>query len=334
MKNLLILAIFTLPLLAKELPPEVLSAVVANKFLATLDADQKAKANLPFTGDERENFHYTPHERAGLPLKEMNDAQKAAAMLLLDSTISEKGRLKISQVMTLEGLLAEIEKNPTFRDSSKYYVSIFGTPGDPKGWGWRFEGHHLSFNITLVAGKDISVTPTFLGTNPGEVREGRLKGLRALAEEEDIARTLVTTLLAAGKSAAVFSDKTPTDILSAEKRAVTALEPLGVSAADMTEAQRAALLNLISQYTGRYRSEIAKADMAKIEKAGIDKILFAWSGGTKLGEAYYYRIQGPTFLMECCNIQNQANHVHASWRDFTGDFGRDILGEHFKDSSH
>lgn len=334
MKIPLLLAIFTLPLFAKELPPEVVSAAVANKFLATLDIDQKSKAQFPFTGDERENFHYTPHERAGLPLKEMNDAQKAAAMLLLDTAISEKGKLKISQVMSLEGLLAEIEKNPTLRDSSKYYVSIFGTPGNPKGWGWRFEGHHLSFNITLVEGKDISVTPSFLGTNPGEVREGRLKGLRALAEEEDIARTLVNSLLAAGKSGAVFSDKPPADILSAEKRSVTALEPVGISAADMSESQRTALFSLISQYTGRYRSEIAKADMAKIEKAGFDKILFAWSGGTKLGEAYYYRIQGPTFLMECCNVQNQANHVHAAWRDFTGDFGRDILGEHYKNSSH
>ncbi|MEO5913703.1 MAG: DUF3500 domain-containing protein [Luteolibacter sp.] len=334
MKNLLICAFFTLPLVAKELPAEVVSAAAAEKFLATLTPEQKTKAELPFTGDERENFHYTPHERAGLPLKEMNDAQRDAAMKLLDTALSEKGKLKITQIMTLEGVLAEIEKNPTYRDSGKYYVTIFGTPGTAKGWGWRFEGHHLSFNITLVEGKDISVTPSFLGTNPAEVREGPHKGLRVLAEEEDLARALITTLLTAGKSAAVFSEKPPAEILSAENRTATVLEAVGITAADMSDTQRAALLKLISQYTGRYRSEIAAADMAKIEKAGIDKIRFGWAGGTKPGEAYYYRIQGPTFLMESCNVQNEANHVHASWRDFTGDFGRDILGEHFKGGSN
>lgn len=334
MKNLLILAFFTLPLLAKELPPEATSADAAEKFLASLDVDQKTKASLPFTGEERENFHYTPRNRAGLPLKDMNEAQRAAAMKLLETALSEKGKLKVTQIMTLEGVLAQIDHNPVYRDSGKYYVSIFGTPGTAKGWGWRFEGHHLSVNITLVEGKDISVTPSFLGSNPAEVREGEHKGLRVLAAEEDLARALITTLLAGGKTDAVFGDQPPGEILSGEKRAVTALDPVGIAAADMTEAQRTALLTLISEYTGRFRSEIAAADMAKIEKAGIDKIRFGWAGGTKPGEAYYYRIQGPTFLMECANVQNQANHVHATWRDFTGDFGRDILGEHFKDGSN
>ncbi|MES2657700.1 MAG: DUF3500 domain-containing protein [Verrucomicrobiota bacterium] len=334
MKNLLILAFFTLPLLAKELPPEVVSAAAAEKFLETLTPDQKTKAALPFTGDERENFRYTPRDRAGLPMKEMNDAQREAAMKLLDTALSEKGKLKVTQIMTLEGVLAEIEKNPTYRDAGKYYVTIFGTPGNAKGWGWRFEGHHLSFNITLVEGKDISVTPSFLGTNPAEVREGPHKGLRVLAAEEDLARALITTLLAAGKTTAVFSEKPPAEIISGENRTATALEPVGITAAEMSDTQREALLKLISQYTGRYRSEIAAADMAKIEKAGIEKIRFGWAGGSKPGEAYYYRIQGPTFLMESCNIQNQANHIHATWRDFTGDFGRDILAEHIKAGAH
>jgi hypothetical protein len=334
MKLLFLCAILAQPLMAEKLPPEVTSGAAATAFLDLLDADQKSKASFPFSGDERENFHYTPHERAGLPLKEMTEPQRAAAMKLLDTALSEKGKLKITQIIMLESVLAELEKDPVKRDSEKYYVSIFGTPGNPKGWAWRYEGHHLSVNITLVEGKDISVTPSFLGSNPGEVRDGKHKGLRVLAEEEDIARTLVGTLLAAGKSATIFSDKPPGEILSAEKRAVTALDPVGITAAEMTETQRTALLNLISVYTGRFRPEIAKADMAKIEKAGIDKIRFGWAGGTTPREAYYYRIQGPTFLMEAANVQNEANHVHAAWRDFTGDFGRDILGEHFKDGAH
>jgi hypothetical protein len=329
MKKLLFCAILSLPLGAAELPHAAISAA-AVEFLATLDDSQKAKAALPFPSDERENFRFTPRDRAGLPLKEMTETQREAAMKLLDSTLSEKGKLKATQIMILEGVLAEIENNPTRRDTGKYYVSIFGTPGDPKGWGWRFEGHHLSANITLVEGKGISGTPTFLGSNPGEVRQGKHKGLRVLAAEEDLARTLVSALLAAEKSAVIFSETPPAEILSAEERSVTALDPVGIPASEMSEAQRDALLTLISEYTGRYRSEIAAADMEKIKKAGIEKIRFGWAGGTQPGEAYYYRIQGPSFLMEAANVQNDANHVHATWRDFEGDFGRDLLREHYR----
>ncbi|MES2441009.1 MAG: DUF3500 domain-containing protein [Verrucomicrobiota bacterium] len=331
MKKLLILAFFSLPLLAKEPAPTNSAVAAAEKFLTTLDAPQKAKAALPFAGDERENFRFTPRDRAGLPLKEMTDAQREAAMALLDSALSEKGKLKVTQIMTLESILAEIEKNPTYRDNGKYYVSVFGTPGDVKGWGWRFEGHHLSINLTIIGDKVVSGTPTFMGSNPGEVRvEGKHKGLRVLAAEEDLARALVTTLIADGKSTVVFTGKPPSEIISAENRTATALEPVGLTADDMTATQREALLTLIAEYTGRYRSEIAAADLAKMKAAGIEKIRFGWAGGTKPGEAYYYRIQGPTFLMEAANIQNNANHLHATWRDFTGDFGRDLLKEHLE----
>lgn len=329
MKILLISLVLAMPLYAKELPAPVLTATAAANFLATLEPAQKAKANLPFDGDERENFHFTPRDRAGLPLKEMTDAQREAAMKLLDSALSEKAKLKITQIMTLEGLLAEMEKDPVKRDPGKYGLIVFGTPGDPKGWGWRFEGHHLSFNITWV-GEKSSVTPSFLGSNPGEVRAGRLQGLRVLAAEEDLARTLVSTLVATGKPAVIFSEKPPVEIITAENRTATALDPVGVPASEMTETQRSALLTLIAEYTGRYRSEVAATDMAKIKAADTEKVRFGWAGGTQPGEAYYYRIQGPTFLMEACNVQNDANHVHAAWRDFDGDFGRDLLSEHYQ----
>ncbi len=316
-----------MPAFAGDLPPAAAATAAAEKFLGTLDEGQKAKAKIPFASDERGNFHYTPRDRAGLPLKEMKDDQRAAAMALLDSALSEKGKLKATQIMTLEGVLAELENNPTFRDAGKYTVSIFGTPGDDAGWAWRFEGHHLSVNVTL-AGGGISVTPSFLGANPASVPRGPHEGLRVLAEEEDLARTLVTTLLAAGKSTAVFSDAAPREILTGENRTATALDPVGIPASEMKETQQAALIHLISTYTGRYRSAIADADMAKIKKAGIAEIRFGWAGGTKRNEPYYYRIQGPTFLMESANVQNQANHIHAVWRDFEGDFGRDLLREH------
>jgi hypothetical protein len=331
MKKILLLAFLSLPLHAQEAGTDQ-SATAAEKFLATLDAPQKTKASLPFSADERENFHFTPqNNRAGLPLKEMTDAQRAAAMALLDSALSEKGKLKVTQIMTLESILAEIEKNPTYRDNGKYFVTIFGTPGDDKGWGWRYEGHHLTLNLTYLHGKAVSVTPSFMGSNPGQVRvEGKHKGLQVLAAEEDLARALVTTLVADGKSSVVFSEKPPGEIITAENRTATALEPVGIAAGDMTETQQAALKTLFLQYSGRYRSEIAATDLERIKAAGLEKIRFGWAGGTKPGEAYYYRIQGPTFLMEAANIQNNANHLHATWRDFNNDFGRDLLKEHIE----
>ncbi|MEO5715551.1 MAG: DUF3500 domain-containing protein [Luteolibacter sp.] len=331
MKTLTLCLIFTLPLAAKEAPPAPPCAAAASQFLDSLDPAQRAKASMPLDAGDRENFRYTPQEhRAGLPLKEMTDAQREAVMRLLDSALSEKGKLKVTQIMSLESVLAEIEKRPDYRDPTRYFVSIFGTPGDPKGWGWRFEGHHLSLSFTLVEGKKVSLTPSFLGSNPGEVREGPRVGLKVLAAEEELSRTLVTTLLSDGKSSVIFSEKPPTEILSAESRKATALDPVGLSANEMSETQRTALLQLVSEYTGRYRKEFAEADMEKIKNAGIDKIRFGWSGGIKPGEAYYYRVQGPTFLIEAVNSQNNANHLHAAWRDFEGDHGRDILAEHIQ----
>lgn len=293
MKTLVTTILFALPLalFAEETP----MTAAAEKFLSSLDASQKTKAELPFQGDERENFHYTPRVRAGLPIKEMTPPQREAAMALLDAGMSEKGKLKIGHIMSLEGVLAELENNPKFRDPENYYVAVFGKPGDPAGWAWRFEGHHVSVNITLVEGKGISVTPSFLGSNPGEVRDGRHKGLRALAAEEDLARTLVGSLLAGEKKEVIFSEKPPAEIISGENRTATALDPVGILASDMTEAQRTALLALISEYTGRYRSEVAATDVEKMKAAGIDKIRFGGPAGPSPGKLIITASKGRRF---------------------------------------
>jgi hypothetical protein len=331
MKPLLLSLLLSLPLVAKDAPAVAAMASAATDFLASLDDAKRGKAAFPFESDQRENFRFTPQVRTGLPLKEMDEAQRAAAMKLLDAALSESGKLKTMQIITLEGVLLELEKRPEVRDPGKYYVSVFGKPGDAKGWGWKFEGHHVSLNYTVVDGKEVAVTPSFFATNPAEVREGAHKGLRVLKAEEDLARALVAVLLEGGKKEAVFSDKAPAEILTAENRKVAALEPVGVAAADMTAGQKKALFDLITEYTGRHRKELADADMAKIVKAGVGKVRFGWAGGTRPGEAWYYRIQGPTFLMEAANTQNNANHIHATWRDFDGDFGRDLLGEHYRE---
>ena len=330
MNSPLLALLLSLPLAAQDLPSIAAMKSAADAFLGSLDEAKRGKAAFAFDSDQRENFRFTPQTRTGLPLEEMDEAQKAAAMKLLEAALSEKGKLKAMQVITLEGVLREMEKKPDYRNPGKYYVSIFGKPGDAKGWGWKFEGHHLALNYTVANGKEVAVTPSFNGANPGEVREGEHKGLRVLKAEDELAHALVNVLLEGGKKEVIFTAQPPAEILTAENRKVAALEPVGISAADMTAEQKRALSALIFEYTGRHREDLAVADLKKIEQAGFDKIRFGWAGGTKPGEAWYYRVQGPTFIMEAANTQNNANHVHAAWRDFDGEFGRDMLSEHYR----
>ena len=298
----------------------------ADAFLETLSPEQADKARYEFGADERENWHFVPRVRGGLPLKEMNAGQKKAALALLSSGLSKAGRVKADAIIVLEGILGVIENNPKRRDPELYYVAIFGKPSANKPWAWRVEGHHLSVNFTLEGDK-IAASPSFFGANPAIGPEGEHKGLRPLANEEDLARALAASLAEAGKDV-VFSEKPPRDILTAAERSVKQLEVVGVSASRMTREQQDALMKIVAEYAHHHRKELARQDLAKIRKAGVEKLNFGWAGSLKFGEAYYYRVQGPGFLIEAANTQNNANHIHTVWRDIGGDFGRDFLGEH------
>src|SRR5439155_21284765 len=191
----------------------------ANNLLATLSAEQAAKATYALNDNERFNWHFIPRERKGLPLKEMAPEQKHLAHALLSTALSHQGYLKASTIMSLEQVLRELEqgKGPT-RDPELYFLTIFGKPNAKDTWGWRLEGHHLSLNFMLVEGKEISVTPSFLGSNPGEVREGPRKGLRVLAAEEDLARRLVSSLTDEQKKAAIYTNTAPREIITGNDR--------------------------------------------------------------------------------------------------------------------
>jgi hypothetical protein len=210
-----------------------------------------------------------------------------------------------------------------------YYLSIFGEPGS-KAWGWRWEGHHLAQNFTIADGKVVAATPNFFASNPGEVRQGPRAGLRVLAGEEDVARRLVQSLDEAQKAKAVTGDKAPEDILTAAETKVGPLGGEGIAYGDLNPEQQKNLKELMEVYIRRVKPDVADDELAAIEKTGLDKIVFAWLGGIQKGDPHYYRVQGPTFLLEYANTQNGANHVHAVWRDFEGDFGRDLLREHYQ----
>lgn len=331
MRSTLLFLALTSALLAKEPAPlasvTVEMAAAANSFLGALNDDQSKKAKFSFAADQRENWGFVPRDRKGVSIEELDEKQIALVRTLLKTALSDPGLKKVDTIMSLEAFLGEIEKRPDFRNPKAYFTSVFGDPSATGTWAWRFEGHHLSLNYTVIDGKAVSVTPSFFAANPGEVTiEHKMKGTRPLHAEEDLARALAVTLKETGK-AVVFSDKPPADILTAEDRTVKQLEPVGMKASDMNRSQLVALRKLIAEFANRHRKELAENDIAKIT-ADIQNLRFGWAGGLGRGEPYYYRIQGTTFLVEVANVQNNGNHIHVVWRDSANDFGRDLLGGH------
>ena len=311
------LALLT-PLRAHEAGNEM--AAAANNLLAALLPEEKAKIAFDFADAERTNWHFIPRDRKGLPIKEMTQEQRLLAQALLATGLSHRGYSKAVSIMSLEAVLAEIEKGKAgapLRDPERYFVSIFGTPG--KGaWGWRVEGHHLSLNFTATDNGAPAMTPSFFGTNPGEVRVGPRNGTRILGTEEDLGRALVKSLNDEQRKEAVILVEAPKEILNDPKR-VDPTNPEGIAHGKLTAEQKTALLKLIKEYLFRCRPDVAAEDLAKVERAGLDKVHFAWAGGFELGQPHYYRVQGGHFVLEYDNTQNDANHVHSVWRDFDHD---------------
>ncbi len=312
-----------------DLSAEMVAAT--NEFIASLDASQQQDALFPFDDAERLNWFFTPVERRGVPYKAMNEEQRAAAQRLLRVFLSADGFAKTEDVRSLESVLAAIEVNGRFdRDPELYFFSIFGEPGMEAPWGLRYEGHHLAFNWTFAGGAGTASTPQFLGSNPAEVRGGPREGTRVLHREEDLARELVTSLGAGQLAEAVMEVDVPRDILTGNEQLVQPLEDAGVAWADLSEAQQAKLMELVREVAVVQAPPLARARLENIEQAGREGIRFLWIGGFERGDAHYYRVQGPTFLIEYDNTQNDANHIHLVWRDFEGDFGRDLIRMHYE----
>ena len=338
MRRTLILVIIVgtgLVALARTAPPSPppAMATAARAFLDSLTAEQKTVAQFPFNAEERFVWFYTPVPRKGLTLKAMTEPQRKLAMNLLRAGLSEQGYSKAETIRSLEDVLVELGGNPVQRDRELYYVSIFGDPGPKATWGWRYEGHHLSQNWTVINGNAMATTPQFFGANPAEVRQGSKSGLRALATEEDLGYELLRSLDATQRQAAIIDPKSPNDILTTNTREAATQADRGVAGSQLSAAQKATLLKLIEAHAGAQSEAIGRDRMARA-KESLNTVKFAWMGGTEKGEGHYYRIQGPSFLIEFDNTQNNANHIHQVWRDFKGDWGRDLLAEHYKSAPH
>jgi hypothetical protein len=335
-------------LISAERSSSVMSAA-ATKFLASLTPEQRQQATFVFDADERLRWHFVPAEtypRKGLTIKEMTEPQRKLAHDLLKAGLSQRGYLTASSIMELETVLGALEAaqraaaaqpprgTPLVRDPERYFFSVFGNPSGKDPWGWRVEGHHVSLHFSVVNGTLVASTPSFFGSNPAEVREGPKKGLRILGAEEDAARALLGALDASQREKAVVEQTAPSDMLTVANVDIKPLSPAGLTSDAMTPAQRDLLMKLIDVYTGFMAADLAADRLGRLKKAGVEKIGFAWAGETEKGKKHYYRVQGPTFLIEYDNTQNDGNHIHSVWRDFNGDFGRDLLREHLKSTPH
>jgi hypothetical protein len=313
--------------------PATAMTEAATKFLNSLNDEQEAAARFPFDGEDRFDWHFIPRERKGVPLKAMTSSQRSAALDMVRVGLSETGFTKAEAIRQLEVVLFALEGRD-IRDPDQYFFMVFGEPSGRNSWGWRYEGHHLSQNWTIVNGTAIASSPQFFGTNPAEVREGPRRGTRVLGREEDQARALLASMNATQRASAMIGDEAPRDILTSSDREIAMLEDVGVAHGDLNADQREVLWSIIEEYARAQPDTVANQRLTAIRGAGLKNIKFGWMGGAARGEPHYYRIQGPTFLIEYDNTQNDANHAHSVWRDFKGDFGRDLLAAHYQRFSH
>lgn len=311
----------------------------AQTFLQLLNQQQRNKVLLDFDTDERYNFHYIPkNDRKGISLAEMNNQQQQAAFDMLRSCLSEKTVTKVSDIIQLENVLKVLENQPegsTYRDPGKYFLSIFGKPAPAEIWGWRFEGHHISFNFSASDGKLVSGTPSFLGSNPAVVKDGPQKGKEVLKEETSKGFALLHALNENELQKAIISNAAPHEIITGADRKAIIEQPEGILYRELSAPGKRLMLELLEVYLHRYKKPYADQMMEDIKKAGLDQLRFAWAGARmpENGKAYYYRIHGPTIIIEYDNSQNNANHIHTVVRDLKNDFGGDMLLQHYK-SSH
>jgi hypothetical protein len=307
-------------------------ADAAESLLASLSDEQRTKVSYDFDDKERVNYAFVPLQdkdkkptRKGLRLEEMTDGQKKAVLELLKTGTSEKGFEQAVTIMSLETILHDLEKGGAMvRTPGWYFVTIFGKPAKTGKWGWRIEGHHLSLNFTIADGQVLCATPAFFGANPAEVKAGERKGTRVLKDVEDLARELYASLDEHQKKAALqpkhFGE--PTQHVAAEKVS----EPVGLSASKMDDKQKDLLQSLLKAYTARMPAPVAAAQWKMVQDGGLDKAHFAYTGGQKDGEPHTYRVQGPNFIVQFLNVQddsakNPANHIHSAWRELPSDFG-------------
>jgi len=304
-------------------------AQAALAFLESIGPGRRDDAVYPFDGAERADWHYVPRSRAGVALKDLKQEQRDLVFALLRTALSDQGMRKVEGVIQLEGILGEITRNSWFRDPENYSLAIFGDPSAPNPWGWRFEGHHLSLSFTVVPGAGFAVTPAFFGTNPAEVRDGhRHAGLRVLKREHEVAFQIVGGLTESQRKSAILQPQSFGDILTGPGREDSLRAPQGLALAAMDSLQRGQVFDLVEAYVRNMRAPVIERELRDLRAAGPEKLHFAWAGSTTPDGPHYYRLHGPTLVIEYDNTQSGGNHAHSVWHDPRDGLGRDLLRRH------
>jgi hypothetical protein len=300
-------------------------ADAAKAFLAAITPEQGQETRFKYDDPERLNWHFIPRVRKGLPLKALEGAPLQAAHKLIRSGLSEAGYDQALNVMSLEEVLYLIEPGDRTarrnnRDPGKYYISIFGEPSDSGLWGWRLEGHHLSLNFSIKDGQVIGSSPEFFGANPGTIDAGKGRQIRVLGPEEDIARQILKLCTPEQQQLCWISKEAPGEVPGPNVAQAVVNDAVGLPVAKMSDDQKKLIRELLNEYLKNLPDDVEGERRKALMAAGIDKVFFAWYGQSDLHEPHHYRVQGPTFVIEYNNTQNNANHVHSMWRNLTGDF--------------
>jgi hypothetical protein len=325
----------------------------ASALLAALTAGQRERACFGF-GDERREWSFLPaRDRDGLPIGALDDGQRRLAHELIEAGTSIPGYTKVVSVIAMEHVLRALQPElADLFDPERYCLKVFGSPGE-RAWGWQFAGHHVSLNFTVVDGQWVSPTPCMLGAQPASYGM-----LAPLAEDEDLGYRFVNSLDAAQRHAAIIHHRPPPDfaarmvprigeverpdavffpepdyVIGEDERDILSYVrsgPKGVPGSALGERQLDELSELVGAFARRLPDEVAGAQMHDLERAGLDLLAFAWAGSTEPGYRHYFRIQGPTLLIEHDNTQGNGNHIHSAWRNPADDFGDDVLAEHYR----
>ncbi|MCG2589505.1 DUF3500 domain-containing protein [Rhodohalobacter sulfatireducens] len=327
---------------------------VSHHFLTTLTDDQLATVNHAFDDSSRTQWTNLPvglATRPGLRYGALSEDSRIEFHHLLTTLFSSQGYLKTTSILQLDDILNVVYETAYKRGDipdqaieqirnldwslENYYISFYGEPGPVEPWGIKFEGHHISYNLTAT-GDDFSMTPLFLGSDPAEVKISKYAGIRVLSKEEDYGIKLINALDDEQKSNATLSQDVPGDILTNPSSTQRLLEYQGIKASELTDTQKKLLKRLISEYIGNLEHEKYQYYLEKIDSSGIDEIYFAWIGSYQRMNPHYYAINGPDFLIEYDNVgfNNDGNHIHTIWREKGNDFGADLLREHRVNHQH
>ena len=317
----------------------------ALEFLKTFDEETAKIATFQFDNEkERKDWSNLParmHPRNGLSFGEMTEEQKSAALMLLKTGLSPQGFSKVTNVMKLDDILAEIRRDHTTFGSDKYWMAIFGKPDVVLPWGWQLDGHHLAVNFTAVNGES-NITPMFFGAEPEMVSDGDYKGMRIFAEERTKAFTFMNSLDNEQRAKAILSETIPTGIFEGpgERGALKNME--GIRASELSDPQRELLWHLIDEYLNNAAVPTAQSQRKKILADGDESLHFAWMGPVDENANVYFRVHGPSLLIEYDNVflgrvrnrNTYSNHIHTILREPSNDFGDDLLRKHYAESDH